>query len=129
MQEAIGPRKYLYDLWSCTEHYFVFMKWGVLFPFSNIDLGAGVTLDQGVYIIQVAQWAFRKEPVSIKVSGVVQNGVDMQVSGVLKYPGGGVARISADSTKRLENQAIIKGSKGTIVVGIIFGLQYVVMSY
>lgn len=86
--------------------------------FSNIELGAGVTLDQGVYVIQVAQWAFRHEPISIEVTGVVQNGVDMQVVGVLKYPGGGVARISADSTRRLQNQAIIKGSKGTIVVRI-----------
>lgn len=43
----------------------------------------------------------------------------MQVAGVLKYAGGGVARISADSTKRLQNQAIIKGSKGTIVVSIL----------
>lgn len=75
-------------------------------------------MDQGVYAIQAAQWAFGEAPIGVEATGVIREGVDMEMYCTLRYANGGVAKISADSTKILNNQYIIKGTKGTITVSV-----------
>lgn len=80
-------------------------------------LGAGVTLDQGVYVLQASLWAFERKAESVEVKGVLnEEGVDMQFEGTVRFEGGGVARIAADSTRVLGNQFVVVGTRGQITV-------------
>lgn len=74
-------------------------------------------MDQGVYLIQLSQWAFRQTPESIVAKGTLNNDqVDIAVSAVLTYKNGGKATISASCREDWENKAVIKGTKGSVVV-------------
>uniref|UniRef100_A0A336MXB9 Trans-1,2-dihydrobenzene-1,2-diol dehydrogenase n=2 Tax=Culicoides sonorensis TaxID=179676 RepID=A0A336MXB9_CULSO len=79
------------------------------------SLGGGTILDLGVYVIQVALWAFRDAPVDIKAQGKLNSeGVDLEMKAVLKFPNGGVANIHTSGFTEQDQIAVIKGTKGTI---------------
>lgn len=74
-------------------------------------------MDQGIYTIQLSQWVFREEPVSIEATGILtENNVEIEINGRFKYRNGGVANVSANCTRDQENRAVIRGTKGTITV-------------
>lgn len=93
------------------------------FYLSDVDrlrlkgLGGGTVLDLGVYTIQVILWAFRTAPTKIVAKGKLnEEGVDMEVSAELHFPNGGVGKMHTSGLKKLQNKAIIKGSKGSITL-------------
>lgn len=79
--------------------------------------GGGTILDLGVYAIQVAQWAFREPPMSVKATGKLnEEGVDLEMVAELTYSGNRKAHLKTSAYEQLENKAYIKGTKGQIVV-------------
>ncbi|XP_058120625.1 trans-1,2-dihydrobenzene-1,2-diol dehydrogenase-like [Anopheles ziemanni] len=82
------------------------------------SLGGGTVLDLGVYTIQVCLWAFGgKAPTKILASGVTnEEGVDLEVTAELHFPGGGIARMKTSALKQLNNEAVVKGSKASITL-------------
>lgn len=80
-------------------------------------MGGGTILDLGVYVIQAALWAFRAAPLKIQAEGKLNaEGVDMEVKAVLTFPNGGVANLHTSGLEELDNQATIKGTKGTMTL-------------
>lgn len=74
-------------------------------------------VDIGVYPIQLCQWIYQQPPKSIKATGKLNNdGVDIEMSAVLRYGDNEVCRIRTSFTKTYENGAKIVGSKGQITV-------------
>lgn len=89
------------------------------FNFRLKKLGGGTTLDLGVYAIQVSQFVFRSEPISISAKGKLNDdGVDVETEVELKYPNGGVTKYKTSCLQEHKNEAIIKGSKNSITVDI-----------
>ncbi|XP_034670309.1 trans-1,2-dihydrobenzene-1,2-diol dehydrogenase [Drosophila subobscura] len=93
------------------------------FPLANVDrlqkreLGGGVVYDLGVYTIQVSQWAFQEKPQKIESSGTTNaEGIDDDVSSTLTYSGGRTARMRFTSKEKLDNTAVIKGTKGQVTL-------------
>ncbi|XP_022228495.1 trans-1,2-dihydrobenzene-1,2-diol dehydrogenase [Drosophila obscura] len=93
------------------------------FPLANVDrlqkreLGGGVVYDLGVYTIQVSQWAFQEKPQKIESTGTTNaEGIDDDVSATLTYSGGRTARMRFSSKEKLDNTAVIKGSKGQVTL-------------
>lgn len=80
-------------------------------------MGGGTVLDLGVYTIQVCQWAFQSEPISIEATGILnKDGVDSEMTAELKYGDNKVGKIKTSGLKTQENRAIIVGSKGKMTV-------------
>uniref|UniRef100_A0AAG5DEV5 Trans-1,2-dihydrobenzene-1,2-diol dehydrogenase n=1 Tax=Anopheles atroparvus TaxID=41427 RepID=A0AAG5DEV5_ANOAO len=94
------------------------------FVLSDIDrlrlksLGGGTVLDLGVYTIQVCLWAFGgKAPTKVLASGVTNDeGVDLEMTAEMHFPGGGIARMKTSALKELKNTATIRGSKASITL-------------
>lgn len=93
------------------------------FYLSDVDrlrmkgLGGGTILDLGVYTIQVSLWAFRDAPTKIVAKGQLnEEGVDMEVEAELHFPNGGIAKMKTSALRKLENDAVIKGTKGNITL-------------
>ncbi|TDG47807.1 hypothetical protein AWZ03_005761 [Drosophila navojoa] len=93
------------------------------FPLANVDrlqkreLGGGVVYDLGIYTIQVSQWAFQEPPQKIESTGHTNaEGIDDDVSTTLTYSGGRTARMRISSREKLDNKAIIKGTKGQVTL-------------
>lgn len=81
------------------------------------ELGGGVVYDLGIYTIQVSQWAFQEPPQKIESTGHTNaEGIDDDVSTTLTYSGGRTARMRISSREKLDNKAIIKGTKGQVTV-------------
>lgn len=81
-------------------------------------LGGSITLDIGIYALQLGQFVFGRAPVKIIPSGTQLNGdrVDVQTEFILDY--GDNRRLLALVTglEHLENDALIVGTKGEIKV-------------
>ncbi|XP_055547453.1 trans-1,2-dihydrobenzene-1,2-diol dehydrogenase-like [Wyeomyia smithii] len=93
------------------------------YPLAGIErcklnaLGGGTILDLGVYTIQVSLWVFRDYPVKITAKGQLNDdGVDVAMEATLDFPKGGVARIKTSALGLLNNKAVIRGTKGTIIL-------------
>lgn len=93
------------------------------FYLSDVDrlrmkqLGGGTVLDLGVYTIQVCLWAFRDAPNKIVAKGQLnEEGVDMEVEAELHFPNGGIGKIKTSALRKLDNDAVIKGTKGSITL-------------
>lgn len=81
------------------------------------ELGGGTVLDLGVYTIQACLWAFRDEPTKIVAKGKLnEEGVDMEVEAELHFPNGGIAKMKTSALKKLDNEATITGTKGSITL-------------
>lgn len=92
------------------------------------DLGGGTVLDLGVYVIQLAQWAFQQVPKSITATGTLNSeGVDMATEVEINYGGEGEnkrwAKLATSALVELKNTATITGTKGQIVVSILLRLN------
>lgn len=82
-------------------------------------MGGGTILDLGVYVIQLAQFIFREEPVSITAKGKTnENGVDVETEVEMRYRKGGVARFKTSFLEELGNRAIVRGSKSEMTVSL-----------
>jgi dihydrodiol dehydrogenase / D-xylose 1-dehydrogenase (NADP) len=80
-------------------------------------LGGGTILDLAVYTIQISQFVFGTEPLSIKATGKLNDdGVDVETEVELRYPNGGVARFKTSALQQLQNRANIRGSKAAMTV-------------
>lgn len=87
------------------------------FFLSEKQLGGGTILDLGIYTIQLSQFVFREEPISIKATGKLnEDGVDIETNVELKYPSGGVTRFKTSALEELKNKASIHGTKGSMTV-------------
>lgn len=92
------------------------------FPLANtqrlfLKTGGGSVLDLGAYPIQLALWVFRSEPTRVVAFGRLNDeGLDMEYQGELHFVNGGRAKFKVSCLVGLTNRAIIKGSKGEIVV-------------
>uniref|UniRef100_W8C6X4 Trans-1,2-dihydrobenzene-1,2-diol dehydrogenase n=1 Tax=Ceratitis capitata TaxID=7213 RepID=W8C6X4_CERCA len=81
------------------------------------SLGGGVTLELGVYALQFAMWAFGYAPHNVIAHGKLnEDGVDEEANIVMKFGPEREAEIMLSCTKRFDNKAVIKGTKGSIVV-------------
>lgn len=81
------------------------------------DLGGGVVMDLGVYMLQFAQMIYKEEPISIVCGGHTNKlGVDESMSCVLTYPGGKIATLMTHTRIMLNNEAEVIGSKGKITL-------------
>lgn len=79
-------------------------------------MGGGTVLDLGVYSIQVCQWAFQSEPLSIKATGKLNSdGVDSEMSAELKYGDSKVGKIKTSGLRTQNNTAKIVGSNGKTI--------------
>lgn len=80
-------------------------------------MGGGTIIDMGVYTIQLCQWVFREEPISIQATGVLNDdGVDLEMSAELKYSGNKVGKIQTSALATTSCTAKITGEKGEITV-------------
>jgi predicted dehydrogenase len=52
------------------------------------EMGGGSLLDVGCYPVYGIRWAFDDEPQSVWATARIENGVDLSMSGVLKFAGG-----------------------------------------
>lgn len=83
-------------------------------------MGGGTILDLGVYTIQFGQFIFKDAPISIKASGLLNDdGVDIEVTAELKYPGNKVANMKTSFLETIDNDTKIIGTKGTMKVRIV----------
>lgn len=73
--------------------------------------------DMGIYPIQLCQWVFQKEPISIKASGKLNNdNVDVEIVAELNYGDNKVGRVKSSIVTTWPHEATIVGTKGTIKV-------------
>ncbi|XP_072395906.1 trans-1,2-dihydrobenzene-1,2-diol dehydrogenase-like isoform X2 [Diabrotica undecimpunctata] len=82
----------------------------------NKDLGGGVILDLGVYILQFQQYVFNGlKPTKIVASGHLnEEGIDSSVAAILTFPEGKTAVLSASSFTKLACEGVVYGTKGCI---------------
>ncbi|MBC7765125.1 MAG: Gfo/Idh/MocA family oxidoreductase, partial [Hyphomonadaceae bacterium] len=83
----------------------------------NKALGGGALLDVGIYVVSYASMIFGKPPDTI--SGFAQigtTGVDEQNAMIFGYNSGQMATLLSAVRSELDNQAVIYGEKGKIVV-------------
>lgn len=79
--------------------------------------GGGTILDLGVYPIHLSLWVFREEPCKVIAFGKLNDdGIDVEVTGELKFPSGGITKFKQSCLRPLSNVATIKGTKGKFVV-------------
>lgn len=80
-------------------------------------MGGGTIIDMGVYTIQLCQWVFQKEPISIQATGILNDdGVDLEMSGELKYSGNKIGKMKTSALNTMSCTAKIVGTKGEITV-------------
>ncbi|XP_045122760.1 trans-1,2-dihydrobenzene-1,2-diol dehydrogenase-like [Portunus trituberculatus] len=82
------------------------------------ETGGGVTLDIGIYPVQLTTLAMGGDkPLKVFAGGHLnKNGVDETISASLVYSDGRVASVSASMRANLPSEAFIVGTKGTIKV-------------
>lgn len=74
-------------------------------------------MDLGVYTIIYCQFVFQQEPVSIVATATLnEDGVDLEMSGEIRYGDNKVGKIKSSVVKTLSNSAKIIGTKGQITV-------------
>ncbi|CAH1392778.1 unnamed protein product [Nezara viridula] len=83
----------------------------------NKELGGGTIFDLGVYVLQLAILVFGRNPQSVSAVGHLnENGVDESINYVLKYYDGKTATFCTHSKIKMDNSAVIYGSKGHIKI-------------
>ncbi|KAJ2951422.1 hypothetical protein O0L34_g13566 [Tuta absoluta] len=80
-------------------------------------LGGSAVLDLGIYVLQLAQFVFKDEPIKVTASGEVNDdGVDVVDTIILEYTGGRRAVLNLHTRVRLQNNATIAGTKGRVTL-------------
>jgi len=89
----------------------------------NKELGGGALLDAGIYPVSFASMIFGSQPSKISSTAHIgETGVDEQFSILCEYEGGRTAMLNGAVRLRLNNAAVIYGTKGHIhVPNFLFG--------
>lgn len=74
-------------------------------------MGGGTIIDMGVYTIQLCQWVFQEEPLSIKAEGILNaDGIDIEMSAELMYNGNKIGKIRTSALETTSCTAKITGN-------------------
>lgn len=104
------------------------------FPLANtprlfLRNGGGCVLDLSCYPIQMALWVFGAEPTKTIAFGKVnEDGLDMELTGEFHFLNGGIVKFKISCLNALSNECCIKGSKGEILVSLLFILHFISFS-
>jgi len=83
----------------------------------NINLAGGALLDVGIYTLSLAYMVFKNEPVKITSTAYIgETGVDEQSAYLLSYGNGAFASLTSAVRTKTPHDAIIIGTKGSIVI-------------
>jgi len=82
----------------------------------NKALGGGALLDVGVYTLTIATMILGMPDDIASQALMGESGVDEQVSMLLKYENGASALLHAGINGEMTNQAVIKGTTGTLTI-------------
>lgn len=99
------------------------------FPLANtqrlfLKNGGGSILDLAPYPIQIALWAFNAEPTKTIAFGKLnEDGLDVELTGEFHFLNGGIVKFKISCLNALSNECCIKGSKGEILVSLLFMLH------
>ncbi len=80
------------------------------------ELGGGALYDVGCYPVNFITMVMKEEPAEVAAFAKIENGVDVQVSGLLKYEDGRTASLHAGFNAFGKNYSEIIGSKGRLEV-------------
>jgi D-xylose 1-dehydrogenase (NADP+, D-xylono-1,5-lactone-forming) len=78
------------------------------------ETGGGSLLDVGCYPVFGIRWAFGAEPVSVLATANYQHGVDLSMSGILKYGDGRVGAFDCGFTLPFRGAMEIVGTKAVV---------------
>jgi predicted dehydrogenase len=79
------------------------------------EMGGGALMDVGCYGVSLARWMLGLEPESVQASAEYSpSGVDVQMIGLLRFPGGRLASVEASFTTALQQTYTIVGTQGAI---------------
>lgn len=80
------------------------------------ELGGGVLMDVGCYLITVARWAAASEPTQVSAAWHVdpQHGVDLRLALLLAFPGGAAATLYGGFDGAATPGAHLIGSRGSL---------------
>ena len=82
----------------------------------DAGLGGGALLDVGCYCLSVQRFITGEEPLNVKASGIIKDGVDVNVSGTLHFPSGVLGSFSCGLNSVFDCSYEVIGSEGRIVV-------------
>ncbi|KAJ8719724.1 hypothetical protein PYW08_011899 [Mythimna loreyi] len=81
------------------------------------EYGGSAVLDVGVYVLQLAQFIFKEQPIKIDIVGNVnEDGVDYTETIILEYNGGKRAVLNTHTQLQLINKATVYGTKSRITL-------------
>ncbi len=80
------------------------------------DMAGGAIMDLGIYCLTISDIAFGMEPAEVKSTAMVQNGVDIANSVILKYSEDQIATFTCAQDCLSDNKALIQGEKGFIEI-------------
>jgi predicted dehydrogenase len=80
------------------------------------DTGGGSLLDVGCYPIYAIRWAMDAEPESVWATATMQDGVDLRMTGVLKFAGGRTGSFDCGFTLPYRGRVAIVGTLGELRV-------------
>jgi predicted dehydrogenase len=82
----------------------------------SADLKGGCLLDVGCYTVFGIRWAFGAEPVSAYATALYRNGVDVEMTGVLRLADGRVGAFDCGFTQPWRGHLEIVGTNGVVWV-------------
>lgn len=85
----------------------------------SAELGGSTVLDQGIYPITLAQWVLG-EPVAVRATGSVRQGVDVHAVIELDFGQGRFAQLAASALEFIDPSASISGMGGWITIDRMF---------
>jgi predicted dehydrogenase len=80
------------------------------------EMGGGSLLDVGCYPVYGIRWAFGAEPTSVMATANYQHGVDLSMSGILKFADSRLAGFDCGFTMPFRGWMEIVGAKGIVRV-------------
>jgi predicted dehydrogenase len=80
------------------------------------DMGGGSLLDVGCYPVYGIRWAFDAEPVRVTATARMENGVDVEMNGILTFADGGIGTFDCGFTLPFRGWLEIVGTEGTVGV-------------
>jgi predicted dehydrogenase len=89
-----------------------------------LEAGGGALFDIGCYNVNLSRLLFDAEPERVEATIVrdTTSGVDVLTSGLLDFPGGGVATFTCTTRAEDDQRVHVYGTEGRISVGIPFNI-------
>lgn len=81
------------------------------------DMAGGALLDVGIYPLAMTFAMFGSDPVDVKTSACVENGVDEYNTFTFTYADGRIAVLSSGIALKMENHVQINGTEGSVQLG------------